>query len=239
MLRFTAALLLAIATLTTGSRALAHAIPSLTVEAIFNTDRSYELKVSVDPRLFLSDKPTSLPPAEASWYRNQTPAQLKVTERQSNEYLAMALNLVFSGQTVALPAATYVPMDGATNQPLAAESKEVHLLAEMHGTLPPAALDFAIGVGKDANTSVILINSKNGEQERRPQVLFPGETSRPFALPGGTPSAANDARPTAPPSAVVTSVEVGEESRTGPLIAMLCVGGVLVLAFLAIRVLRR
>lgn len=211
----------------------AHAVPSLTVEAGFSSDRSYVLRVSVDPRLILSSQPTSLPPTEAAWYRDQTPEQLKATERRSNEYLASALSLVFSGKPQDLPVATYQAMDGASNQPLAVDSKEVHLLAEFHGTLPAAALDFALSVGKDANTSVILINSRNGEQERRPQVLFPGETSRPFDLPGrivqstGTDS---NGSPTMPKT-VVTTVEVGEQSRAGPLIAVVFVGGVVLLLF--------
>lgn len=48
-------------------------------------------------------------------------------------------------------------MDGATNQALTAESKEVHLLAEMKGN--STAADFQIALGHDANTSLILINS--------------------------------------------------------------------------------
>jgi hypothetical protein len=71
-------------------------------------------------------------------------------------------------------------MDGATNEPLKTDSKEVHLLAEMHGMAPGS--DFQIVIGKDANSSVILLNSLGDQMERRPQVLFPGETSRAFAI---------------------------------------------------------
>ena len=239
VLRFHAALLLGgLLMLATATQALAHAIPSLTVEAVFNSDRNYVLRVNVDPRLFLSNKPTTLPPVEAAWYTNQSPEQQKATEKQSSDFLASALSLVFTGQTVAPPPITYQPMDGATNLPLGADSKEVHLLAEMRGQVPPAALDFALGVGRDANTSVILINSRDGEQERRPQVLFPGETSRPFDLPGGAshaaPGSASTDSPTSP-GAVVTTVEVGEQSRSGPLVAMLCVGVVVAVAFLVKR----
>ena len=41
--------------------AVAHQIPSLTVEAEFRTDRAFTLRVNVDPRLFLSDRPSELP----------------------------------------------------------------------------------------------------------------------------------------------------------------------------------
>ncbi|MDB6074944.1 MAG: hypothetical protein JWO89_2584 [Verrucomicrobiaceae bacterium] len=235
--RFNAAFLLGgLLLLMSGDRAMAHAIPSLTVEAIFNADRSYVLRVNVDPRLFLSTKPTELPPVEASWYRDQTPEQLRATEKKSNEYLASALSLIFSDRAIPLPAITYQPMDGATNLPLSADSKEVHLLAEMKGQVPAGALNSSIAVGKDANTSVILINSQEGKQERRPQVLFPGETSRPFELSGT--GSADMASPKAPPS-MVTTVEVHEVSRTGPLMAMLGLGVALVLLLFVRKVMKK
>jgi len=224
------------------SHGLAHAIPSLTVEAVFKADRSYELKVNVDPRLFLSNKPTTLPPVESAWYRDQTPDQLKATEKKSTEYLASALSVLFSGQSTALPPITYQPMDGATNLPITAESKEVHLLATMQGQLPASAVDFALGVGAEANTSVILINSLDGKEERRPQVLFPGETSRPFQLPGSASlgvTVPGSPKPSEASEAVVTTVEVQEVSRTGPLILVLCVGAALALGFVLMRMVRR
>jgi len=210
----------------------AHSVPSMTVEAIFNTDRSYLLRVNVDPRLFLSTKPTSLPPVEASWYRDQSPEQVKATAKSVTDYLVNALTSVFSGTPAPLPAITCQPMDGATNLPLSADSKEVHLLAEMHGQAPAAAGDFTLAIGKDANSSVILINSVDGKQERRPQVLFPGETSRPFPLPPA---------PAAPPPKVevVSQVEVQEVSRAGPLIVVSCVGALVALAILGRRMMKR
>ncbi len=222
--------------LLTGGHLWAHAIPSLTVEAIFKADHSYVLKVNVDPRLFLSTKPTELPPVEASWYRDQSPDQHKATEKKCDEYLTSALNLVFSDKPVTLPAITYQPMDGATNGPLGAASKEVHLLAEMHGSVPPAAQDFALTVGRDSNTSLILINSLDGKEERRPQVLFPGETSRPFGMPGAADAGKTTA---AAPRAEVTTLEVKEVSRAGPLVLVLSIGAALLLGFVVMRLVVR
>lgn len=158
----------------------AHTIPSLTVEAVFQADRSYILRVNVDPRLFLSPQPTSLPPVETKWYSDQSPEELKKTEQQATEYLKRALTFLFGGQAGTASEVAYTPMDGATNQPLSAESKEVHLLAEIRGTT--TAADFQVVLGMEANTSLILINSLGSQLERRPQVLFPGETSRAFML---------------------------------------------------------
>lgn len=158
----------------------AHAVPSLIVDAVFQTDGTYALRVNVDPRLFLSAQPTSLPPVESKWYRDQSPEDRKKTEQQATEYLKRALTFLFGGQRSELAEIHFTAMDGATNQPLAEQSAEVHLLAEVRGKT--SAVDFQVGLGKDANTSLILINSLGEEMERRPQVLFPGETSRAFAL---------------------------------------------------------
>ena len=161
---------------------LAHQIPSLTVEAEFGADGSYSLKVNVDPRLFLSDRPSELPPVPVEWYRDQSETELAETRRSALAYLRRALTLIFTGNTVAFPSCTFLPMDGATNMPLEAETREVHLLAQCSARLPEGASDFKIALGSDANVSMILLNSLAGKAERRPQVLFPGETSRAFKL---------------------------------------------------------
>ena len=176
--RFSSLFALVVLALLVPTSSGAHTVPSLTVDAVFQPDRSYVVRVNVDPRLFLSAQPTSLPPVEAKWYRDQSPEELKKTEQQAAEYLKRALTFLFGGQAVVPGAVTFVPMDGATNQALTAESKEVHLLAEMKGS--STAADFQIALGHDANTSLILINSLGEQPERRPQVLFPGETSRAF-----------------------------------------------------------
>lgn len=160
----------------------AHQIPSLTVEAMFATDRSYSLRINLDPRLFLSDQPTTLPPVPIEWYRDQTPAELAKTEGLAQEYLHRALKLRFGELSVALPKCSFQPMDGATNLPVGAETKEVHLLAEAGGRTPDGGNQFQLILSRDANTSMILLNSFDGRMERRPNAVFPGEGSRPFLL---------------------------------------------------------
>ena len=59
---------------------MAHQVPSLTVEALFSADRSYTLRINVDPRLFISDQPSSLPPVPIEWYRDQKPEELAATK---------------------------------------------------------------------------------------------------------------------------------------------------------------
>lgn len=149
---------------------------------MFSTDRGYTLRINLDPRLFLSDQPATLPPVPIEWYRDQTPAELAKTEGLAQEYLDRALKLRFGELSVALPKCSFRPMDGATNLPVSAETKEVHLVAEAGGRTPDGGNQFQLMLSRDANTSMILLNSFDGQMERRPNAVFPGEGSRPFLL---------------------------------------------------------
>lgn len=159
-----------------------HVVPNMTLEADFSGEGAYTLRINVDPRTFLATDPTSLPPVPASWYREQTSEQLSATQMKAREYLSRALGLRFSGQKVALPACEVQAIDGADNTPLKPETQEVHLLAVAHGRLHQGATDFQLDFAKDANTTLILIASQTGQASPRPQVIFPGETSRPFVF---------------------------------------------------------
>lgn len=199
------------------AQVVAHQIPSLTVETEFGADGSYSVKVNVDPRLFLSDRPSELPPVPVEWYRDQSEAALAETRRSAQAYLGRALTLIFSEKTVPFPSCTFLPMDGATNTPLGEETREVHLLAQCSARLPAGAGEFKIALGNSANVSMILLNSLAGKAERRPQVLFPGETSRAFKLVDeAAASQATPAATSAPPRPAVPDATQAAASRPAP-----------------------
>lgn len=174
----------------------AHVVPNMTVEAEFDSAGGYTLRINVDPRTFLASDPTSLPPVPASWYLEQTPDQVTSTHGKAQEYLTRSLGLLFDGKKAVLPACKIRAMDGADNTPIKPETQEVHILATASGQLPANSTTFQVDFAKDANTSLILLHSMAGKTELRPQVIFPGETSRPFQLhlvaapdsPPGTPA---------------------------------------------------
>lgn len=159
-----------------------HVVPNMTLEADFPGGDAYTLRINVDPRTFLAADPTSLPPVPASWYREQTPEQLTATHKKAGEYLSRALGLLFNGKKNTLPTCEVQAIDGADNTPLKPETQEIHLLAVAKGKLPPGATEFRLDFAKDANTTLILMASQAGQVAPRPQVIFPGETSRPFHL---------------------------------------------------------
>lgn len=168
-------------TLAAGS-AEAHVVPNMTVEAEFSADGRYAFQINVDPRTFLASDPTSLPPVPASWYLDQPAEQAAATKAKAQEYLSRALGLVFGGNKAPLPICEILPIDGEDNTPLEPDTQEVHFLAKTSGSVPPGTASFQVEFSKDANTTLILLPRQTGNSAARPQVVFPGETSRAFAL---------------------------------------------------------
>jgi hypothetical protein len=176
-------LLLAAGILLFSAQLHAHTVPNLVIEAEFKADHSYTLRVNFDPRLFLSEKPTSLPPVAASWWTEQTETQRADTQKQALDYLRRSYELLFSGTPLAETAYSVQPMDGADSMPLSATTTEVHLLATLSGKLPESAQDLVIKLHPSANAALVLLTSLEGEKKAaRPQVLFTGESSRPVPV---------------------------------------------------------
>lgn len=173
--------------------AVAHTVPTIVLESEFTSGRSCTLTVNVDPRLFLSEQPTSLPPVAASWFLDQDDAAKKKTTTQAADYVAKSLHLSV-GETEFKPAWEITAIDSASATPLAATSAEVHLLARWKGPIPAVKGDFKAALDPKCAVSLIVLNGTEGRKERRPQVIFPGETSRGYALPelvnGGAATAA-------------------------------------------------
>lgn len=189
----------------------AHVVPNMTIEAEFTQDRHYRLRINLDPRVFLSDQPTSLPPITADWYLNQTVSQKQATHAQALEYLKENLGLIFDEQKVLLPDCEFLALDGATLEPVKEDTAETHLLATTSGEVPAEAKSYLMAFGRAANVSLILINSTEGVEERKPQVIFPGENSRPFALPAA-PATPHSVAPAAakPTPSAEPAIEMGE-----------------------------
>jgi hypothetical protein len=162
--------------------ASAHQVPNMTIEADFDSQGHFAMQVNVDPRVILSDQPTSLPPVVAAWFLEQTPEQVKATFEKAVAYLSENLKLQFGSAVLPLPEMTWQAMDGTTNLPLTTATTEVHLLATIKGTVPAAQGNFALGFGQAAQVSLILLLKNPSLTEPKVMVLFPGETSRPFSV---------------------------------------------------------
>lgn len=170
--------------------ALAHQIPNITFEAQFSGGQAYTLRVNLDPRVILSDQPTALPPLEAAWYLDQSAEEKRATHERAEDYLKKNLALSFSGDALPMPDFEFTALDAGSMEALTPSSVETHLLGVATGRVPAGAENFELAFGREANVSLILLNSREGRPERRPQVIFPGESSRPYALvsvPTSTP----------------------------------------------------
>ncbi|MCB1279203.1 hypothetical protein [Prosthecobacter sp.] len=193
----------------------------MTLEADFSAGGTYSLRINVDPRIFLATDPTTLPPVPASWYREQTPEQIAATHQKAQEYLSGALVVLFEGKKDVLPACEIQPIDGSDNTPLKADTLEVHLLAVAKGEVPAGATTFQIDFAHDANTSLILLHTQGGNSDLRPQVIFPGETSRAFHLKAAAPPVtASPASPQAAPSAKQSPSPASDANRLYLIVAV-------------------
>jgi hypothetical protein len=182
-------------------RAEAHTVPSMVVEAEFTPEREVVLLVNLDPRLFLSDQPTSLPPVPASWWYQKNDAEREEALARAAAYVDAQLQFRVGGSDFR---GTWKvqPVDSTTVAPLAPASGEVHLLAEHRGPLPEIAGEFKLTVARTCGVATLLMNAMAGAEQRQPQAVFPGESSRGFALPPLAAAAANaNASGTSPPSA--------------------------------------
>ena len=177
-------------------KATAHQVPVLEVEAEFDSQRGATLRVNVDPRLFLSPEPTTLPPVPASWYLEQSPQDKAKTADQTRAYLAKTLTFLVGAKKWE-PTWEVVAIDSLSCFPLSASSAETHLLARFTGSLPAAPGDFHLALDSKCAVPLILITSTQGSDDRRPDSVFPGETSHAFTLPPLASSA-----PAPPPPAV-------------------------------------
>jgi hypothetical protein len=177
-------------------QAWAHPVPSITVEAVFQPTGTYTLSVNLDPRTFLAAEPRSLPPVPAPWYREQSAEQIAATHARCEAFLTQHLRLRWGGREVAWPPISFQAIDGADNAPLRPETLEVHLLATASGDAPSRSEPFEIEYAKSAPIELILLSSMKGEAEARPQVLFPGETSRRFQIIYAAPTTQPSLRPT-------------------------------------------
>jgi hypothetical protein len=171
-----------------GAQVGAHTVPSMVAEAEFNPAREVVLLVNLDPRLILTEQPSSVPPVPASWWFGQD-------EHARTNTLALAAayvdaQLKFRVGTSEIHGTWKVqPVDGATVTPVTPSSAEVHLLVEHRGPLPEVPGDFKLTVAKSCAVPTLLVNAMAGAEQRQPQAVFPGESSRGFALPALVPKA--------------------------------------------------
>lgn len=165
----------------------AHQVPNMTVEASFEDSGGFELKVNLDPRVFLSSVPTSLPPVPADWILSQSAEEVQRTQAQASEHLQKHLEVRLGGKAISQAAITWRAMDGATNLEVNSETTETHLLGTLKGQVPSGQGEFVLSFAREAQVSLILLLKTPEMVEPKVQVLFPGETSRPLKVPESRP----------------------------------------------------
>lgn len=163
-----------------GSGLEAHQVPNLTLEADFKSTGEVEFRLNLDPRLFLADDPRTLPPVPAPWFRDQSAEEKQRTLADALKYVQAALTVFFDEQAASGLSWEFTPIDGATGLGFDDNTAEVHLLATVKTRCPAPSTTCSVRLEDPAKAPAVLLNRLDEQEERRPQILFPGETSRPF-----------------------------------------------------------
>ena len=163
-----------------GTPLKAHQIPNLTLEADFKSTGEVEFRLNLDPRLFLADDPRTLPPVPAPWFRDQSAEEKQRTFAEALKYVQAALTVFFDEQAATGLSWEFTPIDGATGLGFDDATAEVHLLATVKTRCPQQSQACSVRLEDPAKAPAVLLNRLDEQDERRPQILFPGETSRPF-----------------------------------------------------------
>lgn len=175
------------------ARTQAHQVPSLTLEAKFTSEGAAAFSINLDPRLFLAEDPTTLPPVPAPWFRDQSEQERAQTLASAQAYVQSAITFFFDDQKAAALTWEFIPIDGATGEPFTDATAEVHFLAKCSTKCPVSAGTSSIRLEPAAKAAAVLLNSlkqidsQEEQSERRPQILFPGESSRAFKIQPATP----------------------------------------------------
>lgn len=183
----------------------AHIVPSMTIESRFTETGNFDLTINFDPRAFLAADPRSMPPLAGQWFSDQSPEQTTATLQKAKHYLRQSVALLFNGRPLPLPELTVQPIDGADNTPFKPDTQELHLLAKCAAPIPEGATEFQIAFAKSAAIDLILLNALENAAERKPQVLFPSETSRPFVFRDPAPVPVAKASPL-PDNSIISTV---------------------------------
>lgn len=168
----------------------AHPIPTLVVETVFEQNGNYELKVNLDPRLFLNPVPSSLPPVPGTWWVEQDASAQAKNKKEAVDYLGRTVQFLQSSSSTPLSLNWEIlAVDSVLITPLTATSAEVHLLASHRGKLVASGGDFKVALDKSSAVPAIVVNRVAPAGKPEPQSVYPGESSRTFPLPIATTQA--------------------------------------------------
>lgn len=157
----------------------AHPIPTLVVEAEFHPDHTCEIRVNMDPRLFLHEVPSTLPPVPGSWWLDQDDVARAQTSEKARAHLDRTLHFTWNDAPMR-PGWEVIAIDSTLATELTPTSAEVHLLARSRVPLHPLQGELKARLEKSSAVPLILLTTGPGSKQV-PQSVYPGESSRGFS----------------------------------------------------------
>ena len=189
----------------------AHTVPALNLETeVTSGGTTIRFLLNIDPRLFMSTTPTQLPPVTAQWYRDLSPEAKSGAEKAAADFITKSITLSADAHPLQ-PTWVFLPIDGADNTPMSEKTTELHLLADATLPLPEDSKTFLLRLSQQCPAALTMLSVVDGKAARRPQVLFPGEDSRPLTWAEPVAAAAVST-PAQPPSLAPAAADSAESA---------------------------
>jgi hypothetical protein len=183
------------------SGAIGHPVPDVPVRAFFDSDGSVRFEVEVDLRCFAVDPESEL------YYINKvlrsvTDERKAELQQPLAEFLENTLKIYFPPAQAAVERKFEVSFGKVGGGELKEDDDPVALIATWKTQLPAEATGYQLEAVDRGILSVLFINHLDGIEQKRMQVLFPGEISKILDLTNIAEDAVKGAAPPEAASAV-------------------------------------
>lgn len=164
--------------------ALAHPIPDIPVRASFEAGGKCVIQVEVDPRCFDSDPNLAPSLLQEEWLK-MPEDQRAALKTQARDHVQKVVAFYFEPLGRQAPELGF---DFTTHggQPLAKADDVVVMTGTWRTTVPAGIQGYRIKALPEGKLSVLFLNTLDGRQVERMNVLFPGETSFLLDLTGSS-----------------------------------------------------
>jgi hypothetical protein len=156
-------------------RLLAHPIPDIPVRGFFDAKGSARIEIEIDPRVFAAD-PNTEPYTLKADLDKLTDAQRAQLIERANKYAIDSVAFYFEPTGRFLPSFEF-KFTGIGGVDLKNADDPVMITGRWVTQLASGLTGFRIEASAGGKLSVVLLNTLNGQQVQRVNVLFPGESS--------------------------------------------------------------
>jgi len=162
--------------------AVAHPIPDVPVRAWFGSDGSAKFEVELDLRCFVDD-PLNEPFVVNASLKAMDEAQRSELKAPAIPFFAKTAKIIFEPMTSGAVEPEFTADFGKVGGgELSGSEDPVAVMLRWETEIPDGVTAYRLEALESGQLSVLFLNHLNEIKQKRMQVLFPGETSKPLDL---------------------------------------------------------